>query len=49
MLNRLADPLKKLAGKAVEGLPAIAGTVIGAILRFLGKAVGFRQGQGQVF
>ena len=28
-------------GKAVEALPAIAGTVVGAILSFLGKAVGF--------
>ena len=32
---------KKLAGKAVEVLPAIVGSVVGAILSFLGKAVGF--------
>ena len=40
-LNRLADALKRLAGKAVETLPAIVGSVVGAILSFLGKAVGF--------
>ena len=28
-------------GKAVEALPAIVGSVVGAILSFLGKAVGF--------
>ena len=28
-------------GKAIEALPAIVGSVVGAILRFLGKAVGF--------
>ena len=40
-LNRLADALKRLAGKAVEVLPAIVGSVVGTILSFLGKAVGF--------
>ena len=36
--------LKRLAGKAVEALPAIVGSVVGAILSFLGKAVGFVAG-----
>ena len=40
-LDRLADELKRLAGKAVEALPAIVGCVAGTILSFLGKAVGF--------
>ena len=40
-LNRLADAFKRLAEKAVEALPAIVGSVVGAILSFLGKAVGF--------
>ena len=40
-LGRLADTLKRLAGKAVEALPAIVESVFGAILSFLGKAVGF--------
>ena len=40
-LDRLADALKRLARKAVEALPAIVGSVVGAILGFLGKAVGF--------
>ena len=40
-LDRLADALKKLAGKAVETLPAIVRSAVGAILSFLGKAVGF--------
>ena len=40
-LNRLADALKRLAGKAAEALPAIIESVVGAILTFLGKAVGF--------
>ena len=39
--DRLADPLKRLAGNAVEALSAIVGSVVGAILSFLGKAVGF--------
>ena len=37
----LADALKSLAGKAIEALPAIVESVVGAILSFLGKAVGF--------
>ena len=40
-LDRLADALKRLAGKAVEALTAIVGSAVGAILSFLGKAVGF--------
>ena len=35
-LNRVADALKRLAGNAVEALPAIVGSVVDAILRFLG-------------
>ena len=30
-LDRLADALKRLAGKTVEALPAIVGSVVGAI------------------
>ena len=40
-LDRLADALKWLAGKAAEGLPGIVGAIVGVILSFLGKAVGF--------
>ena len=40
-LDRLAYALKRLAGKAVEALPDIAGSVFCAILSFLGKTVGF--------
>ena len=40
-LDRLADALKRLAGKGVEALPAIVGSVVSAILSFQGKAVGF--------
>ena len=40
-LDRLANAPKRLAGKAVEALPAIVGSVVGAILIYLGKAVGF--------
>ena len=40
-LDRLADALKRLAGKAFEALPAIVVSVVGAILSFLGKTVGF--------
>ena len=40
-LNRLSDALKRLARKAVEAFPAIVGSVVGAILSFLSKAVGF--------
>ena len=32
---------KRLTGKAVEALPAIVGSIVGAILSFLGKAAGF--------
>ena len=38
-LDRLADALKRLAGKAVEALPVIVGNVVGT--SFLKKAVGF--------
>ena len=38
-LVRLADALKKLTGKVVEELPAIVGSVVGAILSPLYKAV----------
>ena len=40
-LDRLANALKRLAGKAIEVLPAIVGSVVGTILSFLGKANGF--------
>ena len=40
-LYRLADALKRLAGKAAEALPAIVGSVASVILSLLGKAVGF--------
>ena len=40
-LNRLANALKRLAGKAVAALPGIIGSVVGAILSFLDKTVGF--------
>ena len=40
-LDRLENALKRLAGKAVEALPAIVESVVGAILSFLGTAVGF--------
>ena len=40
-LDSLADLLKRIAGKVVEALPAIVGSVAGDILSFLGKAVGF--------
>ena len=40
-LDRLEDALKRLPGKAVETLPAIVGSVVGVILSFLGKAIGF--------
>ena len=40
-LGRLADALKRLAGKAVEALPAIVRSVVGTMLSFLGKVVGF--------
>ena len=40
-LDTLADELKRLAEKAVEALPTIVGSVVGAILSSFGKAVGF--------
>ena len=40
-LDRVADAIKRLAGKAAEALPVIVGSVIIAILSFLGKAAGF--------
>ena len=40
-LDRLADALKRLAGKSVLVLTAIVGSALGAILSFLGKAIGF--------
>ena len=40
-LNKLADTLKRPAGKAIEALPAIVGNVVDAILSFLCKPVGF--------
>ena len=40
-LDRLADALKRLAVITTEALPAIVGSVAGAILSFLGKAVEF--------
>ena len=39
-LDRLADALKRLVGKAAEALPGIIESVVGAALSFLGKAVG---------
>ena len=38
---RLANTLKRLTAKAVEALPAIVGSVVGAILSFLRMAIGF--------
>ena len=35
-LDRLADALKRLVGKAIEALPAIVRSAVGAILSFLG-------------
>ena len=40
-LDRLPETLKRVAEKAGEALPAIVGSIVGAILSFLGKAVGF--------
>ena len=40
-LDRLQDPLKRLAVKVSEALPAIVGSVVDAILSFLGKTIGF--------
>ena len=41
MVRQDSKRTKKLAGKTVEALPAIVESVVGAILSFLGKAVGF--------
>ena len=41
LLNKLPNPLKRLAWKAVESLPAIVGNVVRVTLRLLGKAAGF--------
>ena len=38
-VDSLANALKRLAGKGVEALPVIVGSVAGAILSFFGKAV----------
>ena len=40
-LSRLANALKRLAGKAAEALPAMVESVVSAILSFLGKAIEF--------
>ena len=40
-LDRLVNAFQRLAGKPAEALPAIVGSVVGAILSFVGKAVGF--------
>ena len=40
-LDRLVNAFQRLAGKTAEALPATVGSVVGAILSFLGKAVGF--------
>ena len=40
-LNRLGDALKRLAGKAVETLRTIMGSVVDVILSFSGKTFGF--------
>ena len=41
VLQRLANALKRLAGKAAAALPGIIGSVIGAVLNFLSKWVDF--------
>ena len=41
LLDWLAKPLKRIAEKAVKTLPAIVGSVVGAMLSFYEKAVGF--------
>ena len=41
VLQCLANALKRLAGKAAAALPGIIGSVIGAVLNYLSKAVGF--------
>ena len=41
MVKQASNTFKRLAGKAVDSLPAIMGSVVGAILSFLCKVVGF--------
>ena len=41
MVRQAGGCTQKLARKTVEALPAIVGSVAGAVLSFLGKAVGF--------
>ena len=41
MVKQASNAFKRLAGKAVDSLPAIMGSVVGAILSFLCKVVGF--------
>ena len=40
-LDRLAEALKRLAGKAAKAVPGIVGNVVGAALSFLGKIAEF--------
>ena len=40
-LNKLANALKRIAGKAVEAFPATLRSVVGASLSFFDKATGF--------
>ena len=40
-LDKLADALKRLSGKAFEALLAIVESIVGAILSFLGNTVRF--------
>ena len=40
-LDRLAEALKRLAGKTAKALPGIVGNVVGAALSFLGKITEF--------
>ena len=40
-LDRLANALKRLAGKTAEALPAIVRSVVDTILSFLGKVLRF--------
>ena len=37
----VAYTIKRIAGKAIKALPVIVGSVVSAILNFLGKALGF--------
>ena len=41
VLQSLANALQRLAGKAAAALPGIIGSIIGAVLNYLSKAVGF--------